>query len=482
VDYFKKTDYVLEQLCFDYLGSRYQGRGIMTWKPDEGFHIEAFLEKPSVAPPKTIEFGKVGIIRQSNITSIRMRPQGFDWGLAPNVHLIDRHDVLWQNRLSINLSRVIFSDSGRISNKDSNWFGSALYQTKNQLELSDVVHSEVRINGQEVEWNKKTSGIWYEDEQNHKIVGRMIDDRHLKLHWRLTKSLWSKAHSWQWPEAAQDSLSMLFGEQVWLLQREVKRGAQTCIEIRKRREIDSLGSLSLFGEQCKLDKFYFVQLTDFLVRNQPHAIICRNIFNQTMEASRQQSWQASELLVSTILEAALRSIDQHPFQPGDKSWHIERSLKIFREKYFSREWKNYFKKAEETHRSLRHRNAHPDWLFNQGGALSEEERAKSLDDMIFLSRFYGYMILTLAGFKNLEPSFPKPLKDWKPLWMIQKLDANEVANRLTEFSIPREFGTLDDKTLALQKQLAEAKTAHDKIMIWRRFNNSQAEQQDKSAD
>jgi hypothetical protein len=30
--------------------------------------------------------------------------------------------------------------------------------------------------------------------------------------------------------------------------------------------------------------------------------------------------------------------------------------------------------------------------------------------------------------------------------------------------------------------MAEAKTAHDNIMIWRRFNNSQAEQQDKSAD
>jgi hypothetical protein len=34
-------------------------------------------------------------------------------------------------------------------------------------------------------------------------------------------------------------------------------------------------------------------------------------------------------------------------QPGDKSWHIERSLKIFREKYFSREWKNYFRKQKK---------------------------------------------------------------------------------------------------------------------------------------
>jgi hypothetical protein len=87
----------------------------MTWKPDEGFHIEAFLEKPSVAPPKTIEFGKVGIIRQSNITSIRMRPQGLIgvWHQCAFNWIASR---FMQNRLSILESRD-FSDSGRISNK-----------------------------------------------------------------------------------------------------------------------------------------------------------------------------------------------------------------------------------------------------------------------------------------------------------------------------------------------------------------------------
>jgi hypothetical protein len=61
---------------------------------------------------------------------------------------------------------------------------------------------------------------------------------------------------------------------------------------------------------------------------------------------------------------------------------------------------------------LRHRSAHPDWLFTQGGALSDEEMKKSVDCMIFLSRFYGYMILALAGFQDLEPRFPKPHAQW----------------------------------------------------------------------
>ncbi len=69
----------------------------------------------------------------------------------------------------------------------------------------------------------------------------------------------------------------------------------------------------------------------------------------------------------------------------------------------------------KAHTYLRDRNAHPDWLFKQGGALSKEETEKALDNMIFLSRFYGYMILTLAGFKNLEPKFPQPHKEQSPL-------------------------------------------------------------------
>jgi hypothetical protein len=58
------------------------------------------------------------------------------------------------------------------------------------------------------------------------------------------------------------------------------------------------------------------------------------------------------------------------------------------------------------HARLRHRNAHPDWLTTPNGVLSKEELKESTKDLIFLSRFYGYMILALAGFKEVEPLFP----------------------------------------------------------------------------
>jgi hypothetical protein len=392
----------------------------MTWKPDDGFHIEAFLERQGAPPPKKIELGKVGVIRKSDVCSIRMKPRNFDWAIAPNSVLIDRLDLLDENRLSMNLSCVILSASSRIGNDRPNWSGSALYETKSRLVLPDSVHREVWINDQKVESGFEASGIWCEDGQKQRTVGRLIDDRHLELHWNLSKSHWSKTNNWQWPEAAQDTLSMLSGQTIELLQREVYRGAKRYIEIRKREDAESLGLLSPFAGQERLDKGVFIRLTEFFVQNRPRAGICRNIFEQVVEAKRQRSRQATELLLSTILEAALRSIDGHPFRPRDKSWEISKSIKQFRQHYLSNKWTTTCDEVLKVYRRLRHRNAHPDWLFSQGGALSEEERAKSLDDMIFLSRFYGYMILALADFKDLEPRFPKPHKEWGAPVVIER--------------------------------------------------------------
>jgi hypothetical protein len=439
-DYFKKTEYVLERLWFDYLGSRYEGRGIMTWNPDEGFHVEAFLDRHGSALPKEIPLGKVGIPRKSEICSIRMKPHGFDWAIAPNARLIDRDDILWQNRLSINLNRVIFSKS-EISNQNLDWHGTALYETKRQPILPNYVKSEVWLNNQKIEWSVDPLGIWYEDEQNQRIAGRLIDDRHLKLHWKLSKSLWSKTDSWQWSEAAQDALSIWFGETIWLLQREVQRANQRYIEVKKRGNLDSVGLLSPFDSQSRLDENLFISLTEFLVRNERDPVrkgrdstICRNIFKQMLEASRQQTWQATELLLSTILEAALRSIDEQPFRIKKKkdSFDLGRSLTQFFENYLSDKWIAFHTEVMKAHNNLRNRNAHPDWLFSQGGYLSEEEMEKSLDDMIFLSRFYGYMILALAGFKELEPRFPSSHKEWKPLMTIGYLEESELDNFLSK--------------------------------------------------
>ena len=222
-----------------------------------------------------------------------------------------------------------------------------------------------------------------------------------------------------------------------------------------------MGLLSPFGES-NFDKQAFIHLTDFFVRDSSKADICRRIFWQLVEAYNQQSRQAQELLLSTILEASLRSIDRCPSisrNKQHKSWDVSHGLNKFFNTYLkSNEWESINKKVIKEHCYLRDRNAHPDWLFSQFGSLSEEEQSKSLDSMIFLSRFYGYMILALAGFEDLRPDFPTPHKNWQAAATVTVGSNIDNEDPLIRFA--------SKITLNLGKQL-EGKNYHEKIIFWR---------------
>jgi hypothetical protein len=138
-------------------------------------------------------------------------------------------------------------------------------------------------------------------------------------------------------------------------------------------------------------------IANFLAQGTQEGNICQKTFLQLADAARQQTWQARELLVSTILEAALRSLYNKPFAPEKTkrtdTFSLEGTPKQFRDSYLSvdveigRQWKKIISKVVETQRRLRDRNAHPDWLSGQGGAYSPTEMENAMNDMIFLSRF-----------------------------------------------------------------------------------------------
>lgn len=435
-DYFKETEFVLDKLQFDYLGGRYRGRGVMTWKPEQGFHIEAPLDLQDMPHPEDVEFGRVGVIRKSDQSSIHMiLHNSNNRAIAPSVILVDRLDIINEKRISVNLERVVFSEnySRYYSRHSTNKFltGSALYEVHN-VTLFDVVTYEEKIQFQNHGPLKKSlktrpSGLHYEGERGQLIRGHLIDDKYLEIRWELPREHFTKAYSWQLPEAIQYSLSILFGQSLSLLRREINFGKQKRIEIRQRQPVISLKPLFLVNSRFASNKESFAKLTDLIVSSTPESFICCKIFQQLLEASRQRNWQIRELLVATTLEAALRNIDNEPFQlkkRKSKEWNVGQSLERFIKQYLSEEWEKEKSSVMKAHTYLRGRNAHPDWLFMQDGALSEDEQAKALDKMIFLSRFYGYMILALAGFKNLKPEFPPPHSEWNPVLIIAPTHLN----------------------------------------------------------
>jgi hypothetical protein len=141
--------------------------------------------------------------------------------------------------------------------------------------------------------------------------------------------------------------------------------------------------------------------------------VCRNLFFNIADALNTKNFNLMEFMIASSLEASLRTLYFQPITGSRKTdnWHLETSLKNFRQTYLkgssTKEWRKVRKVCSEVAKCywiLRNKNAHPDWL--QSTDPHESIKSKELfDHMVFLCKFYGYMILALAGYEDLKPNF-----------------------------------------------------------------------------
>jgi hypothetical protein len=419
-EYFRQHDYLAERVTVHYLGGCYTGRGILKWTPEKGFHLEAFMERKGPPLADRLEFYRSEPAKESDYHSIRMVPQGMRWAVTPKFPLVDRLDLVEDRHLSINLASVTFcTEYDPPVGCES--CGSATYRLGNSLLFGDTAITEMRIGDKKITKLHESALLHSDDIMEiqgiHLPNSQEDDPRDLEVTWTFIKRVPYGSLYWQywhWPEALGQALSILSGRTVHLLYREMCRCGRKYTQYRRSRDVEHLGDLAPLGSSIRVNKDALMKLAGFLAHGSRFAEYCLRMFYQLVEASRQETWQATELLCSTILEAALRSIDNHAFKKGDYSWKIKASLEQFRSHFLSEAWREACHRVLDVRERLRHRNAHPDWLTRPGGALSPKEQADSLDDMIYLTRFYGYMILAMAGFKNLEPKFPTPIAQWTP--------------------------------------------------------------------
>jgi hypothetical protein len=420
-NYYNKTKYIVDSFFFQFRDRHYYGKGTLKWEPKKGFHLEGFLESHGAPVPTKYGIGQVGIVPQSDFRCIRIRLRYNGIAIASQVPITQLHDLFTAKYLNIKFGQIAFINRGMRSFDGRDWLGSGLYKMGKRVILPDKIEREEKINDELIKQGFSLGGLSYKENDNQKILGYPDEVQNFVLNCQLDKSKWTKQQSWIWPNAACQALSILSGEEIQLLQKEFFRGTQRITEFRKQIPVKSLGVLSFYNYDL-IPAPILLRLTEFLVRESEKARICNNLFNQVLEASQQKTLQATELLLSTALEAVLRSIDHAPFLKETKrsKWSIDSSLKSFCVNYLSTDWDKTITVVLSVYRRLRHRNAHPDWLIETGGALSDIEKEKSLDDMIFLSKFYGYMILALAGIENLKPMFPVPHKEWKPPITVSK--------------------------------------------------------------
>jgi hypothetical protein len=396
----RKTDWVLEEASFTYLDGLYRGPGLLTWDPEKGFHLEAFVARSGKPLPTHFKLGEVRLATRKDRTSVRMRIKRGGRALA-FVVLTDRWDLVMQDRLSCALGAVRFMTRlPEAARNAKRWFGSAQFQVGKSVLWPDTLTRTVQLDGQPWSESFERSGLKYETTAIS--VHGLEEERRLQVQWSMHKGSHRRADAWRWASAFGNALAIELGRSVRLLERQVLAIRTEHSEWMPTGKVVSLFPFQPF-EGDLVEKSRLFALTDLFMSDTREALICRKLFDQMVRAKEQARWDDTELILSTALEGALRSLDGAP--SSDRSWKIAGSLAGFRKKYLSRRWKAACKQVLAAFKHLRHSTAHPDWSLDKMALPAEVERSRSFKDLLLLSRFYGYMILALAGVPDLQPVF-----------------------------------------------------------------------------
>lgn len=410
-NYFEDVRYDLQRVSFDFQGGRYEGDGFLLWEPEDGFTIEARVERHGPPPPETIELRSLNVPKDSDYSWIRMKLSSADFAMT-RVRLELPFIMPLGKWISIHTARMVFSFADQWAKPSDAFSGSALYSVQDKLTLPHTLEHETRLQGETIQTGSARRGILCRTDDGFRLTGRVSDDQKtMQCYWKLPKAEWHRPDSRRWPMAFRDALSIVAGQTVRLLQYEIQIGMRRRVEVRKSAEIHGLGICAPFHEDI-VNAERLVGLAQFLSRGGVRADICSRTLYRLAEAARQGEWADRELIVATTLEAVLRTMYGIPYK---KKFQIVQCLERFRSEFLSEKWVSSCDRALAARTLLRQRNAHLEWITEQGGSLSHEEMVKSVDAIIFLAHFYGYMILALAGFGDLEPKFPIPHQEWKPM-------------------------------------------------------------------
>jgi hypothetical protein len=417
-EYFSPREWHIKHLSFNFKGISYKGNGTITWTPDKGFHIISELETGTI--PNHREFRSIDLDEPAGIL---MELGDGTIAVTPKLRL-NEFSLFLEKTLSIDIGRLLLVEQIPVAHPRSQeeWQGSAIYKTNSKSLFPDIVHQKITIGNSSSQEGYSRSGFDYRGKNGERILGELKDDKYLHFSWALPKANWTKNQSWHFAETMSYAISILTGEVMQLRYRESERGSRKMSEFNIHGDATSLNLIFRFFDEPIFDKDKAFTLACFLSSNKEISNICKRIFHQVEVAAKQEYEQATELLLATTLEAALRTIYHLPIGKTKDSdpFQLTNALKKFNSDYLSdsidsnRKWKKAIKSVEQAYARLRHRNAHPDWITTKTGMLSKEETEQALNDMILLSRFYGYMILGMVGFNNLEPRFPDLISNWGP--------------------------------------------------------------------
>ncbi len=188
-------------------------------------------------------------------------------------------------------------------------------KSSRKLLFPDTLFTETKIG--EIDYGQSFSraGFRFSDNNVKQVIGEIKEDKFLYFNWNLPKENWTKEQHWRFAEALRDALSIYSGEVLQLRYHESYRITRLAREYDSNGKPSSLGLVFCFLDYDIVPKDDIIQLASFLSQPSEHERIIRKIFWQVVDASNQNLISVSELILSTILEASLRTIYGLPFVP-----------------------------------------------------------------------------------------------------------------------------------------------------------------------
>jgi hypothetical protein len=422
MDFLEAQDFFAHDIKVCLTEATFRGAGFLRWNPSTGFSFDMVVtsrDEHSIPDRIDIPGGPAMAI----VTTARLMLGKSFWAITPITSL--REDFgLWSGQhISRTTSVALFRREHEKAPTENGRYhcGTTINVLPSTL-LPDKVIEEVTLSGRTTRRSFRLAGLDI-DRDRERLRAETHTPGVIQAWWVLDEASWPRGSDWRSADAFADALGIMTGQRARVVQRRSLRGRREYQEVRwVRKGPEDLGFQAPIGDSsAMLNKDHLYSLFAVLTRGGPESVLCRNIFGQLADASQQRTWQARELLTATILEGIMRTVYKKPFIAGEKAWDFRQPLRDYSKKLFGPEWLTAADRAFETQRRLRHRNAHPDWRLDN--AVSGAQLVEAIDDLIYLSRFYGFFMLAVSGIRGILPRFPAPHKEWPPLVTISLREA-----------------------------------------------------------
>lgn len=390
-----------------YAGLPYSGTGTVRWHPEDGAHIKLDVS-PVERSLQQVDVAWAGVWEASPIRFSKERKALRCW-------------LILDNGLPPVPTRTLRTQRLRIlqgSSRTPGFHGTASFNV-GEISFPNVVETVRRVDDIPYEQRFELLGI-VETSQFGSLLGVQDQDGtlELRLHDSNAATTWSP--HWRWMEAFRLALSIVSGREVQLLQRSLAWSSHTLTELVARKPVvkmsyfsPMLSSTQLVDATALRD---VVALSDFLAIPSLKGSIIQSLWYQLCDAANAKLETSAALLLGIGIEAAVRTLYNQPTQQQRDGFTVPKYLDRLQADYFGDGWSEVFQRIKGIFGELRHRNAHPHWI--NSGKRSLEHARQELDDIIYLSAFYGKLILRLAD-SPTSSAMPVPHSQWRPLMTVR---------------------------------------------------------------